>query len=335
MSPAKEEQVNSRPPGRAEREQIDLLRGGSIVSSFVGSFGAGLRETRLTATLGYLMALAPGRFCEEFGFSGKPRSVALETRHALDRSDILVTTSEGIGIVEAKVGAHDPFDQALKYPAKWRVLLTEHRPTRSERGRPGCRYVRWRDLVPILTDLEKSPSGEVRFLSGDLHRYLKEHNMVPKAESIEVYAREINEEKTLALFLHGRMYGCYYEASSRLPEALYFAPHFGQEIAKQHPGIRVGISYLAKIDSVEVVESFDELMEVVSQVRGKQWLTRQKHLFEALKEWDWSKRHSFLFLGEPRLVFNPPVKKEKLQKGKGWLSKRIFSFDTLFEAWGC
>ncbi len=319
----------------SDHEQIDLLRGGSIVSSFVGSFGTSLRETRLTASLGYVMALAPEPFCRAFGFSGKPRSVALETRHAQDRSDILVETSEGVGIVEAKVGAHDPFDQALKYPADWRVLLTEHRPTQRERNRPGCRYLRWRDLVSILEELEKSSRGELRFLSEDLHRYLKEHNMVPKAESVEVYAREINEEKTLALFLHGRMYGCYYEASSRLPEALYFAPHFGQTIAKQHPGIRVGISYLAKIDAVEVVESFNELKDVVSQVRGKQWQTRQNHLLKALKEWDWPKRHSFLFLGEPRLVFNPPVKKEKLQAGRGWLSKRFFSFDTLFEAWGC
>ena len=43
----------------------------------------------------------------------------------------------------------------------------------------------------------------------------------------------------------------------------------------------------------------------------------------------------FLFLSKPRLVFNPPVLKDNLQKGKGWLSKRTFSFDELFEAWGC
>src|SRR5580658_10978063 len=32
-------------------EQIDLLRGGSVVSSFAGAFGSALRETRLTALL--------------------------------------------------------------------------------------------------------------------------------------------------------------------------------------------------------------------------------------------------------------------------------------------
>jgi len=41
-----------------------------------------------------------------------------------------------------------------------------------------------------------------------------------------------------------------------------------------------------------------------------------------------------LLLGAPRLVFNPPVKKGNLQKGTGWLSRRFFSFDELFAAWG-
>jgi len=45
-------------------------------------------------------------------------------------------------------------------------------------------------------------------------------------------------------------------------------------------------------------------------------------------------QHSIVLLEEPRLVFNPPVRKEKLQRGKGWLSKRFFEFDQLFAAWG-
>src|ERR1700722_17123317 len=107
-------------------ERIDLLRGGSVVSSLAGAFGNTLRETRLTAMLGYLVALEPERFCEIFGFKGKPRAVSLETRHATDRSDIAVETNIGLGIIEAKINATDPLRQSLKYPAKWRVLLTEH-----------------------------------------------------------------------------------------------------------------------------------------------------------------------------------------------------------------
>lgn len=36
-----------------DTERIDLLRSGSLVSSLAGAFGNALRETRLTAMLGY------------------------------------------------------------------------------------------------------------------------------------------------------------------------------------------------------------------------------------------------------------------------------------------
>jgi hypothetical protein len=111
----------------AESERIELLRGGSVVSSFAGSFGSALRETRLTAMLGYLIALEPQKFCDFFAFRGKPLSVSLETRHESDRSDIQVETTAGCGVIEAKVTSTDLFRQAPKYPANWRVHLTGFR----------------------------------------------------------------------------------------------------------------------------------------------------------------------------------------------------------------
>src|SRR5271169_1327434 len=83
----------------ADKERIDLLRCGFVVSSFAGAFGSALRETRLTAMLGYLIALVePERFCNIFAFRGRPLSVGLETRHRSERSDILIDTTEGRGV---------------------------------------------------------------------------------------------------------------------------------------------------------------------------------------------------------------------------------------------
>ena len=82
--------------------------------------------------------------------------------------------------------------------------------------------------------------------------------MIQTNKSVEIYAREVNNEETLALFLKAQMYGCRYEKSSRLAEAHYFAPHFGQQIARNHPGVRVGISYIASIERVEVVETWKD-----------------------------------------------------------------------------
>jgi hypothetical protein len=86
----------------SDRERIDLLRCGSVMSSFAGAFGSALRETRLTAMLGYLIALEPERFCNIFAFRGRPLSVSLETHHESDRSDILIDTTAGRGVIEAK-----------------------------------------------------------------------------------------------------------------------------------------------------------------------------------------------------------------------------------------
>ncbi len=145
--------------------------------------------------------------------------------------------------------------------------------------------------------------------------------MVKANKSVELYAREINNEETLALFLKARMYGCRYEKSSRLAEALYFAPHFGQQIASNHPGVQVGISYVAGIECVEVIETWKELLQTVREIRGKQWQNGHMFLLEPLhRGWTWGEqKRNFLFLSTPRLVFNLPVLKDDLQEGKGWL----------------
>ena len=287
--------------------------------------------------LGYLIALQPEYFCQRFGFKGSPLSVSLETRHANDRSDILIETTAGRGIIEAKVSATDPFRQSMKYPAKWRVLLTQHTASTEQKQKRGLKYLRWQDLAGELEKLAQSKDNRVRFVSRDLHNYLEEHAMIKKKESVEIYAREINNEETLAVFLKAHMYGCYYQPGSRLAEALYFAPHFGQRIARNHPGVQAGVSYIARIECVEVIETWKEFIQVVREIRGKQWLNSHMDLIQPLKNaWGWEgEKRNVIFLETPRLVFNPPVLKENLQKGSGWLSKQYFSFDTLFSAWGC
>ena len=321
----------------ADKDRIDLLRCGSVVSTFAGAFGSALRETRLTAMLGYLIALEPERFCKIFTFRGRPLSVSLETQHESDRSDIIVDTTEGRGLIEAKVTTADPFRQSLKYPAKWRVLLTEYVASGNQKRLRAVRYLRWKALEELLRQLARSPDNRVRFVSRDLLSYLEEHAMIKTNESVEIYAREINSEVTLALFLKAQMYGCNYEKGSRMAKALYFAPHFAQKIARNHPGVQAGVSYIAGIEGVEVVAKWKDLLQVAREVRGKQWLNGHMKFLQPLHlGWDWrDTKRTFLFLSTPRLVFNPPVPKDKLQRGSGFLGKRFFSFDNLFEAWGC
>jgi len=314
---------------------IALMRGGCLVSTLTGAFGQSLRETRLTALLGYLIALDPIPFLDLFGFSGVPQQVCLETRHEDGRSDILIETNRGTGIIEAKIDASDPLVQSRRYPARWVALLT-HRVPQTQTMR-GTRYVTWQRLAELLERLTRSPSARLRMLSADLLAYMEEHRMIKKGNSVEIYAREINEPVTLALFLKSRLYGCKYEAGSRLAEALYFAPHFGQHISNMHPGIATGISYIARIESVGYATTWRELQDLMVKERGRVWMKRHAESLQDLhRAWSWTEgeHRCFLFLGQPRLVFNPSVHKESLQKGSGWLSKRFLSFDELFAAWG-
>jgi len=141
---------------RTEFEEIELLRGGSVVSTFADAFGGALRETRLTALLGYLIALEPGPFLDKFGFAGKAGSVRLEHRHGSDRSDILIDTTHGRGVVEAKVGASDPLEQSKKYQSRWTVLLTQYIPSGRQRRSHRAKYLRWQELTDVLSRLARS-----------------------------------------------------------------------------------------------------------------------------------------------------------------------------------
>jgi hypothetical protein len=323
------------PMAKQRLEEIELMRGGGVVSTLTGAFSSSLRETRLTAMLGYLIALYPTPFIQLFGFRGAAQRVSLETRHEEGRSDILIETNRGRGVIEAKIDASDPLVQSQRYKANWTALLT-HRV--AQKARIGTtRYVNWKDLSALLDTLTKSRSAELRLLSSDLLEYLRAHHMTRERNSVEIYAREINEPVTLELFLHARLYGCLYEASSRLPEALYFAPHFGARITEQHPGVNIGISYVAKIESIGNATTWQEFRELAKFERGASWWKRHRGILDDLhRTWEWNtgKHRSYLFLGSPRLVFNPPVRKENLQKGRGWLSRRTFAFDELFAAWG-
>jgi hypothetical protein len=150
--------ANSGQRGRADIESVELMRGAIVVSTLTGALGQSVRETRITALLGYLMAPQPNEFLELLGFRGKAQRVSLETRHADGRSDIRVETNRGVGIVEAKIDASDPHKQALRYPAQWRALLS-YRP-RKRVGR--AMYVHWNDLAEVLRRLARGAFPRAR-----------------------------------------------------------------------------------------------------------------------------------------------------------------------------
>ena len=317
-------------------ERIPLFRGGTAISNILGSFGSSLRETRITAYFGFLMSLAPEAFRDLFAITGVISNISLEKYETLDRSDIRLETTSGTLIIEAKIDSTDPTMQVLKYQARWRICITNHRPTIGQSKAKSIKYVNWQQVGNVLKAIVKRNGAFAKHLAADFLNYLERYSMVLKDNKVEVYAREINEMTTLNLFLKTQMYGCLYKKGGRLMETTYFAPHFGENIAALVPGIKSGISYVAKINRFEIVDSYAQLLQCVRIHFKGSWIKKHKQwLGEIHRTWNWgNERYSFVFLDKPRLIFNPPIKKTYLQKGTGWLSKNYFSFDELFRAWG-
>lgn len=326
--------VARRATGVAER--VSLLRGRGMAATLLGSLSSTARETHITAMLGYIVAMSPRDFLPRLGFTGDCLSVNLERKELDGRSDIRVETSEGVGIVEAKLPSSDPRVQASRYEARWRTLLTNYVAPAAVRAH-GLRYVSWSALAEGLRSAAARRAQPLRFLAMDLHRHLELHAMIPKSESLEVYAREINDLPTLRLFMEGWVYGCWHEQTNTIARALYFAPHFGNKLAGAQPYVRPGISHLAKIETVDVATTWPEFQAVLRERRGTRWMRSQASLLGELKGfWTWKsgRARSFALLDEPQLAFAPPIRKNALQAGSGWLSKRSYSFADLFKAWG-
>jgi hypothetical protein len=153
----------------------------------------------------------------------------------------------------------------------------------------------------------------------------------------EVYARDVNKIPNLSLFLLGHVYFC--KANDNIYKCSYFAPYFGNQIAIISPGIKEGLSYIAKIDNHVEVNSFEELSDGIKNHIKKNKLKCDKtyidellQQIEADENYDDEIPHILMLLGKPRMLFNPPIEKRNLQDGNGWLSKNYYEFDELFEA---
>jgi hypothetical protein len=60
------------------------------MSGFFGAFGSALRETRLTASLGFPLARRPAALCKVFNVPEQLNAITLEHAEETGRSDIRI-----------------------------------------------------------------------------------------------------------------------------------------------------------------------------------------------------------------------------------------------------
>jgi hypothetical protein len=154
-------------------------------------------------------------------------------------------------------------------------------------------------------------------------------------ETPEIYARELGHENSILLFLKAHCYTAGYPKSSQIEKCRYFAPHFGQNITNIIPGINHGVSYITKIIGFEIVDNRKDWEKIIyTHLKSNKLISKFPESKKVLKSvrYDFNKPHIILLLNKPHLVFNPPIQKQNLQGGAGWLSKQYYTFEELFQA---
>jgi hypothetical protein len=203
-------------------KDVTVYRGNRIISSFLSAFGSDLKETRLTATLGFLIAQTPDSFSKLFQLNDEILSINVEEREDKGRVDIKIRTKIEMIDLEAKINSIDPIDQSLNYSGTKKILLTNHIPSQKQKSRRNITYINWQDVYIVLRNLSTKNSIGIKFLSIEIIKYLTNHNMIKTGKPTEIYLREINDETTMNLFLKSHIYCCDYIASSDLYKAIYF-----------------------------------------------------------------------------------------------------------------
>jgi len=85
------------------------------IVSFLSVLGS-LKETRLTAVLGFLIARFPAEFGSSLKISSTPSNeISVEETDTGDRYDVLIRCSGETHIIEGKIGPNQNVDQLLRY----------------------------------------------------------------------------------------------------------------------------------------------------------------------------------------------------------------------------
>jgi hypothetical protein len=182
---------------------LRLTRANQDVGSFLSVLGS-LRETRLTAVLGFLVSRFPEEFGSLLGFRPSPADeISVEETDAGERYDVLIRQSGETHIIEGKIGPTQSVDQLLRYvrsvrrtrgrrPAltvvddgsefsqsRQRVFLPVSREVRS------LRFVKWSQVAEICRGI----AGKRRFAKSN-QSFEKARRRANASESLRHVAAE-------------------------------------------------------------------------------------------------------------------------------------------------
>lgn len=337
---------------------LRLTRANEDVNSFLSVLG-GLRETRLTAILGFLVTRFPDHFGELLGFKPSPLDqVSVEETDEGDRYDVLVRHRGGLHLIEGKLGATQRLDQLLRYiqnkrrKHRTKPSLTvvddgsEFSQSRQRAYDPirkqvsSLRFVRWADVANVCQNILRRKRSFLQdrlgaVIAQEFLLHLQDHHMTHERHP-EIYLRDVGTRDSVELFFRHQIYKCQASFHNSARHNLYFAPYFTRQMAdaiRQTNLVPVGegISFVSQVESVVVIDTRD-VQNYLKEVKHP----NSKDVAQLIRKNHKEKQVLLMRLGPPRLMFTSPVTKSKLKRhggfGLGAMGSRSITFDRLLEA---
>lgn len=335
---------------------LHLTRANQDVESFLSVLGS-LRETRLTAVLGFLVSRFPAEFGPVLGFRPSPADeISVEETDAGDRYDVLIRQSGETHIIEGKIGPTQNVTQLLRYIRSRKTAnkpsltvvddgsefrQSQHRAFQKVRQQvKQLKFSTWAQVAEVCRDIVRKrrtivsdPTGAV--IAQELIAHLKEHNMTTEAQP-EIYLRDVSSIDSVQLYFRHHLYKCQSNYFNSARRNLYFAPYFTRHMAERIAEdnlvpVGEGISFVSRVKKVQVIATRDVLAYLKADNHPN-----PKEAAENIRKSHRARETLLMTLGAPRLMFVSPVTKEKLTKiipfGRGAMGSRSCTFDDLLAA---
>jgi hypothetical protein len=176
------------------------------MQSFLSILG-GLRETRLTAVLGFLVTRFPREFGVLLGFQHSALDeVSIEETHEGDRYDMLIRQSGETHIIEGKIGPNQNLMQLLRYIQSVRHKYkrmpshtvvddgSEFRHSQDyafravKRRVKTLKFVTWTEVAAVCRDIVRKILNFAPCFTRKTAEALSHENIVPVGEGISLFS---------------------------------------------------------------------------------------------------------------------------------------------------
>lgn len=293
-----------------------LFRGLTPATNLLSAFGD-LKETRLSATIGYLIHLNPRLPSLLFGIKGTVHGVYLEqlSEKGAERFDVVLNVSGKEHVVEVKILGQSK-NQLERYSrSNSRLyLIGSHLAAAAHNYGASKHFLEWQALAATLRKTQSKGKTADRFYNELVEQFishLMENNMI-QADRGDVYIRDVSGNSADIYFRHN-IYKCQPQFFRTAKLARYFAPYLTKSNSKGarksvYSVLGTGISFMSRILNSSVVEE----REITSVLKNHHYSrTATSEIFETFR---WRKKgrrkYALFLLGTPMRLFSKPITKE-------------------------